>query len=157
MSNKPQIKIKGKIQDLAKKEKNIKPKHSNFLLTINTNQQYKENDEHLKDDIEIFDTSIKTILNNIDQYVNLPPTDKWDDNTIKDADIDYTIERGGKKGQLHIHILFKFKHLSKIQLNYTKIKDKLIKDLGLHNVYMYNRLIRNSGNDNVLDYLNKQT
>jgi hypothetical protein len=25
MSNKPQIKIKGKIQDLAKKEKNIKP------------------------------------------------------------------------------------------------------------------------------------
>ena len=104
MSNKPQIKIKGKIQDLAKKEKNIKPKHSNFLLTINTNQQYKENDDHLKDDIEIFDESIKTILNNIDQYVNLPPTDKWDDDTIKDVDVDYTIERGGKKGQLHIHI-----------------------------------------------------
>ena len=41
MSNKPQIKIKGKIQDMNKKQKNVKPKHSNFLLTINTNQQYK--------------------------------------------------------------------------------------------------------------------
>ena len=83
MSNKPQIKIKGKVQDMNKKEKNVKPKHSNFLLTINTNQQYKDNDEHLGDDIEIFDHSIKTILNNIDQYINLPETDKWDDDTIK--------------------------------------------------------------------------
>ena len=97
MSNKPQIKIKGKVQDMNKKEKNVKPKHSNFLLTINTNQQYKDNDEHLQDDIEIFDESIKTILNNIDQYINLPETDKWDDNTIKDVDVDYVIERGGKK------------------------------------------------------------
>ena len=157
MSNKPQIKIKGKVQDMNKKEKNVKPKHSNFLLTINTNQQYKDNDEHLQDDIEIFDESIKTILNNIDQYINLPETDKWDDNTIKDADIDYTIERGGKKGQLHIHILFKFKHHSRLQLNYEKIKDKLKIDLGLDNVYMYNRLIRNNGSDSVIDYLNKMT
>ena len=157
MSNKPQIKIKGKVQDMNKKEKNVKPKHSNFLLTINTNQQYKDNDEHLQDDIEIFDESIKTILNNIDQYINLPETDKWDDDTIKDADIDYTIERGGKKGQLHIHILFKFKHHSRLQLNYEKIKDKLKTDLGLDNVYMYNRLIRNNGSENVLDYLSKMT
>ena len=109
----------------------------------------------MKDDIEIFDSSIKTILNNIDQYINLPETDKWDDNTIKD--VDYVIERGGKKGQLHIHILFKFKHHSRLQLNYEKIKEKLKTDLGLQNVYMYNRLIRNSGNDNVMDYLKKMT
>jgi hypothetical protein len=121
MSNKPQIKIKGKIQDMNKKQKNVKPKHSNFLLTINTNQQYKDNDEHLQDDIEIFDHSIKTILNNIDQYINLPETDKWDDNTIKDVDVDYVIERGGKKGQLHIHILFKFQHHSRLQLNYDGV------------------------------------
>ena len=126
-------------------------------MTINTNQQYKDDDVHLQDDIEIFDESIKTILNNIDQYINLPETDKWDDETIKDCDIDYTIERGGKKGQLHIHILFKFKHHSRLQLNYEKIKEKLKTDLGLNNVYMYNRLVRNSGNDNVMDYLKKMT
>ena len=157
MSKKPNIKIKGNIQDMKKKEKNIKPKHSNFLLTINTNQQYTDDDEHLEDDTEIFDESIKTILNNIDQYIYLPEADKWDDDFIKDVDVDYVIERGGKKGQLHIHILFKFKHHSRLQLNYEKIKEKLKKDLGLQYIYMYNRLIRNSGNDNVLDYLKKMT
>ena len=126
-------------------------------MTINTNQQYKDDDEHLEDDIEIFDESIKTILNNIDQYINLPETDKWDDDFIKDVDVDYVIERGGKKGQLHIHILFKFKHHSRLQLNYEKIKEKLKTDLGLQNLYLYNRLVRNSGNDNVMDYLKKMT
>ena len=48
MSNKPLIKVKGKIQDLQKTIKNIKPKQSNFLLTLNTNQQFKEDDPHLK-------------------------------------------------------------------------------------------------------------
>ena len=84
-------------------------------------------------------------------------TDKWDDATIIEPEIQYTIERGMKKGQLHIHILFKFKHFSRIQLNYNKIKDKLKKDLGLQNVYMFNRLIRNGGNENVMDYLKKMT
>ena len=46
MSNKPLIKVKGKIQDLEKTIKNIKPKQSNFLLTLNTNQQFKEDDPH---------------------------------------------------------------------------------------------------------------
>jgi hypothetical protein len=31
MSNKPNEKIKGKVQDMKKKEKNVKPKHSKFL------------------------------------------------------------------------------------------------------------------------------
>ena len=124
---KPVLKIKGKVQDIQKKEKNKPLMKTNFLLTINTNQQYKENDEHLNDDISIFETTINDILNHIDEYINLPQGDKWNDDTIKDADIDYTIERGTKKGQLHIHILFKFKHHTKIQLNYQKIKDAITK------------------------------
>ena len=128
MSKKPLIKIKGAVQDLKKKEKNKKPLNSNFLLTINTNQQYKDNDDGLDNDIEVFEHTIQTILNNIDQYVSLAEGDKWDDDTIKDVDIDYTIERGTIKNQLHIHILFKFKHFTKIQLNYQKIKEKIKKD-----------------------------
>ena len=61
MSNKPLIKVKGKIQDLKKVEKNVKPKQSNFLLTLNTNQQFKEDDPHLKDYIEIFILDIQVI------------------------------------------------------------------------------------------------
>ena len=152
---KPALKIKGKVQDIQKKEKNKPLMKANFLLTINTNQQYKEDDKHLDDDIKIFENTIQNILSKIDEYINLPEGDKWDDDTIKDADIDYTIERGTKKGQLHIHILFKFKHHTKIQLNYQKIKDTLTKTLGLNNIYLYNKLVRNSGNDNILDYINK--
>ena len=155
MSKKPTVKITGKKQDIMKVTKNIVPKNTNFLLTINTNQQYKETDEHLTNDTEVFESTITNILDNIDSYITLPEGDKWDEDTIKNADIDYTIERGLKKGQLHIHILFKFKHFSKLQLNYSKIKDKIKKDLGLENIYLYNKLIRNSGNDNVLDYINK--
>lgn len=155
MSNKPLIKISGKVQDLHKKEKNIKPKQSNFLLTLNTNMQYKEDDKHLNDDIEIFDGCINQLLNSIDQYIKLPETDKWDDNTIKNVDIDYTIERGTKKGQLHIHIMFKIKHFTRIQLNYDKIKKKICDDLGLNNIYCYNRLLKPNDSDNVQDYLNK--
>ena len=157
MSNKPLIKVKGKVQDLQKTIKNIKPKQSNFLLTLNTNMQYKEDDKHLKDDIEIFDGCINELLNNVDQYIKLPETDKWDDNTIKNVDIDYTIERGTKKGQLHIHIMFKIKHFTKIQLNYEKIKKKICDDLGLNNIYCYNRLLKPNDSDNVQDYLNKYT
>ena len=155
MSNKPFIKVKGNIQDLQKTIKNIKPKQSNFLLTLNTNQQFKEDDKHLKDDIEIFDGCINELLNNVDQYLKLPEGDKWDEDTIKDVNIDYTIERGLKKGQLHIHIMFKIKHFTKIQLNYDKIKKKICDDLGLNNIYCYNRLLRPNDSDNVQDYLNK--
>ena len=152
---KPVLKIKGKVQDLQKVEKNKKPIATNFLLTINTNQQYKETDKNLDNDIEVFEETINNILNNVDQYINIPADHKWDDKHIKDVDIDYTIERGTIKHQLHIHILFKIKHFTKIQLNYQKIKEKIKKDLGLNNIYLYNKLIRNSGNDNIIDYLNK--
>jgi uncharacterized alkaline shock family protein YloU len=150
------IKIKGKVQDLQKSERE-KILNSNFLLTINTNQRYPENDKDLENDIEVFDTTIQNILNNVDDYVNLPNDHKFDEHFIKNVDIDYTIEKGTKNNQLHIHIMFKFKHKTKVQLNYEKIKDKIKKDLGLQNVYMYNRLIRNSGSDNILDYINKYT
>ena len=96
-NNKPIIKVSGKVQNLQKVIKNIKPKQSNFLLTLNTNMQYKEDDPHLNDDIEIFDGSINKLLNNIDEYIKLPEGDVWNDKLIKDCNIDYTIERGLKK------------------------------------------------------------
>ena len=155
MTNKPIIKVSGKFQDLKKVIKNEKPKQTNFLLTINSNQQYKDDDKHLKDDIEIFDHSINQLLNNIDDYIKLPENDTWNDKLIKSCDIDYTIERGTKKGQLHIHIMFKIRHFTKIQLNYDKIKTKICNDLELNNVYMYNRLLKPNESDNVEDYINK--
>ncbi len=105
----PKINIKGKVQDMKKKEINIKPMHSNFLLTINTNQQYKDGDAHLENDIEVFDKTINSILSNVQKYIKIPETDHFDEK-VKDIDIDYVIEKGTKKGQLHTHVMFKFKH-----------------------------------------------
>ena len=153
--NKPIIKVKGKVQDINKVTKNKKSKYSNFLLTINTNQQYKEGDENLDNDIEVFETTIKEILNSIDKYIKLPDGVLWNDDTIKDVDIDYVIEKGLKKGQIHVHILFKIKHTTKVLLDYDGIKKKICDDLGLDNVYMLNKLVKNGGNINILEYINK--
>ena len=152
--SKPIVKVKGNIQNLEKKEKNEKPKRSNFLLTINTNQQIEK--ENIDNDIEIFDKCIQEILNNVQDYINIPEGD-WNDEKIVDTDIQYTIEEGSKFHRLHIHILFKFVHHTKILLNYDKIKNKIMNDLGLDNVYLYNKLVRNNDNDNILDYLKKLT
>jgi hypothetical protein len=156
---KPEIKITAKRQNMTKTaaQRAPRPKGSNFLLTINTNQQYKEGDPHLENDVEIFDSTIQSILNNIGDYIRLPEGDAWDDDKIKDVNIDYVIERGHKKGQLHCHIMIRIKHFSKVLLNYEKIKAKICGDLGLNEVYMLNKLIRGSGSDNVVDYLDKYT
>jgi len=152
-NNRPVVKIKGARQ--TKAVRNVKPKYSNFHLTINTNQQYKEGDANLANDEGVLDDLIQNILNHIDAYVKLPEGTPWDDRTIEDVDIDYVVERGAKRGQLHCHILFRFKHHTKIQLDYGKIKTAITEGLGVKNVYMYNRLVRGNGNQSVLDYINK--
>lgn len=155
-SKKPNINITGQVQDLNKIERNKpKLKRTRFHLTINLNQIYKDNDIHLQNDIDMFAEVIQDILQNIEKYVRIPETDSWTEEYIKNADISYTIERGLKRGQLHVHILFKFDHNTSIQLNYNAIKYKIKGDLGLPNVFLYNRLLRNTDSDNVIDYLNK--
>jgi len=146
--------VRGKVQELGKVVKNDQPRRSNFLLTVNTNQQYR-NDNNLQNDIDVFEDTIKDLLNNIDQYVNLPEGDVWNDETITDVNIDYAIELGTKINSLHAHIILSFEHKTSVKLSYPKIKEKFKKDLGLNNIYIDNKVIKNGGNLNVLDYLNK--
>ena len=60
--------------------------------------------------------------------MKMPEEDTWNEKFKKSGDIDYTIERGLKKNQLHIHIMFKIRHFTKIQLK-LKIKYVLNQDL----------------------------
>ena len=74
MTSKPAIKITSRKQNINKEEKNKKPIHSNFLITLNLNQQYHK-DEHkanIDNDMEIFDGFLVEFLNHIEQYVRLP-------------------------------------------------------------------------------------
>ena len=77
------IKVRGGVQNIKQKVKNEKILSSNFLLTINTNQRYGDDDEDLENDIEVFDETIKEILNNIPQYVNLPKIHLLTKNILK--------------------------------------------------------------------------
>ena len=152
---KPTVQVKGTISNLQKNEPKKRLIHSNFLLTINTQQRYAQDDPHLNDDAEFFENTIQEMLNSVEHYIKLPEGDSWNNDTIKNVDIDYTVERGTKHGQLHCHILLKFDHSTKVQLDYAKIREKILKDTGLKNIYMYNRLVRNSGSQNILQYLDK--
>ena len=51
--------------------------------------------------------------------------------------------------------MFKIRHFTKIQLDYSKINSKIASDLGLNNIYMFNRLLKYNESDNVNDYLMK--
>jgi len=156
---KPSIKITGRKQNINKEEINKKPSHSNFLITLNLNQQYHK-DEHKQNidtDMEIFDAHINEMLNNIEQFIRLPEGVAYNDDNVKDVGADYVVEVGNIKKQIHAHIMLKFKHHTKIQLNFTKIKEFFKKKLGLKNIYMQAKLLRMSSSDNIIDYLNKMT
>ena len=74
MTSKPEIKITSRRQNLNRTEQNKKPTHSNFLITLNLNQQYHK-EEHVKNldgDMEIFDHLINNMLEDIEHYINLP-------------------------------------------------------------------------------------
>jgi hypothetical protein len=146
--------IKGGISN-PHQQKEDKYKKSNFHLTISTNKKYDKDDANLQNDMEVFDDTISSILNHIENYVKLPETDKWDDDKIKDVDIDYVVELGNQKNRLHAHVLFRFLHRSKVQLDYDAIKKKICEDLGVNNVYLYNRLVRPSEGQNIVSYLSK--
>jgi hypothetical protein len=154
---KPQIKITSRRQNLEKAEKNIKPIHSNFLITLNFNQQYHK-DEHkanLNSDMDAFDDVINKFLNGIEGFIRLPSGVQFNDDTIKDVSADYVVEVGSIKKQIHTHIMMKFTHFTRIQLHFQKIKEFFKKELRLKNVYFQAKLLKPSASDNIIDYLEK--
>jgi len=53
--------------------------------------------------------------------------------------------------------MLKFKHHTRIQLHFQKIKEFFKREMGLKNVYMQAKLLRPSASENILDYLDKMT
>ena len=155
--NKPQIKITSRRQNLEKAEKNIKPIHSNFLITLNLNQQYYkgEHKANLEGDMSYFDDTINKFLNSIENFIRLPSGVQYNDDTVKDIAADYVVELGNIKKQVHTHIMLKVKHHTRIQLNFQKIKEFFKNEMGLKNIYLQAKLLRPSASDNIVDYLNK--
>jgi hypothetical protein len=152
----PTVKIRGGRQG-KNTEKAPKVKRSAFFLTISTNQRYAQDDPNIENDEEVFEESIRTILEDLGKYVRFRADGhSWTSGKIHSVEVDYTVERG-KTNQIHTHILIKIKHDSNIQLNYGAIKEKICDDLGLGNVYMQNKLLGQNawGADFLMDYVSK--
>ena len=101
-----------------------KPIHSKSLITVNINQQYRD-DENLQNDVEVFDEIINELLDNIDQYIKLPGGVVFDEPHIKDISVHYVIEVGDIKKQIHTHVMVKIMHFTKVQLNYITMKQDI--------------------------------
>lgn len=146
-----------KIQNMKSKKKQLK--HSNFYITINTNQQFKSDDDpkskllqqQLKD-------SISHCFNNIKDYIVLK--DKNKDVTIskewiKSIDLDGVVEVGEKYHQPHAHLLIHISHYTYIHFNYQKLKEEILENTGLDTVYVYCKLYKDA-RANLKDYINKK-
>lgn len=149
------LKISGGRQKREKAKE--KSKYSCFLVTINTNQRYKADDQYMESDSEFFENIVRTeILEKLPDYVNvMQEGHSWSNDHIDGVDVDYILERGEKYNALHAHILIKIKHRSKVQLNYKTMKQRVVERLGLKNVYFDCKLVRPTSDDWLKDYIYK--
>ena len=153
--SKPKVNIKGGISNFERIERKEKLTHSTFLLTLNTNQRYKTDDPHLKGDTQEFDNTLNGIMNNIEDYVKiLTPHDEFN-KSVESVDFDYAVELSSKTHTLHAHILVKFSHRTRLQLDFIKIRDVIKKELGLPSIHLNNRFIRSGQVENIIDYIDK--
>lgn len=150
------VKVRGK-KSATKTERKVKTNKSHFFLTISTNQRYRDQqDPNLSNDEQCLAESVERILNNIGGYVKINTTEhSWSKDHIKDVTSDYVVELGPKTRALHAHILVRIDHLSNIHLDYKKIKEAIMSDLGLNNLYCKHKLVRASGDDWILRYIDK--
>ncbi len=65
---------------------------------------------------------MNNLLNNINEYIKLPEGIPFDEPHIKDVDVDYVIEVGDIKKQIHVHAMIKITHFTNVQLDYIKIR-----------------------------------
>jgi len=153
------VKVKVKNYDENKQpkpDKSKKSRRSSFFLTINTNKKFNPHSEEYEQFNDSFKKSLNEIYNNIDQYVKIKNEgDTWNDDTIRDVSIESATEIGGKNNAAHAHVNLNFLHKTRLQLDYDKIKEKLMTDLNLQGLYLNNKLYYNN-QMSLEEYLRKQ-
>lgn len=157
--NKPEVKVRGRRQAKTTETREDKIKHSQWLWTFNPNiPKFQDGDADLEEQEAILSDACEDLLHDIGSYVKFTHEKgdhKWSSDIITNAECDHTVERGGKRGQLHAHMLIKISHRSKISLDYAAMKARLCEDLGIENAYTNAKLVRATGSDFLLAYLNK--
>ncbi len=107
-----------------------KEKHSNYLITVNT-QQAGDTEERKEELIEALRTTLKDIFtyDNISELLDfLIIGDTWFEN-VDETEVDFAIEEGKKLHRIHAHCLVRVKHNSTIHLNYVNLRKQIIEGL----------------------------
>ena len=135
--------------------------HSNFFVTLNTNQKWNGNEEGFEMYVQKFRNAIDKIFGhqNIEKFVkwksnitNYGEKVAWNNKTIKKIEIQKAIENSDSG--LHAHILIGIAHYSKLHLDYNSISSSLAHEMGLEKIYHYTRVFHDS-KANLLDYIEK--
>lgn len=139
-----QNKLRTSIATKTTKKENIN--QSNFFVTLNSNVT----EEYISQ--ERMEEIVSDIFGNTMNYIRyLSPNASL--SKVLDIDVDGVIEVGPKYHRVHAHIMVKIKHTTKLQLDLSKIRDRL-DQLGL----IGNNLQVRHVQDNIIsvqDYIDK--
>lgn len=160
MAPKRERKKKGppvQIEELgAKPKKTIARNSSNFWITINTNVKKKGSSRNpgMK---RKFRDGVHKVLDNLPEHIKFLDHSKGSLSKIKSIKVETKPETGKKKGFIHMHILVKIKHNTKIQLNYSSLKAALVESgaVPASGFHFYVESIKDNISD-LRDYMNKK-
>ena len=139
------------------KKKDTQLRHSNFFITINTNQRFNKHSE----EYQKFNTEFKNVIDklfnkdNIHNVIQLKNKDaEFNNKSIKSVNIDKVVELGPVSGCVHLHAIISTEQYTPLQLNFSFIVDFVKQQMKLSNVYLNSKLIKD-GMASVKDYLKK--
>lgn len=148
-----QIEKSNVILDTPKKGRQLR--HSNFFITINTNQRYTGHEEEYEQFVNNFKRVLDGIFDNLANLITVTKDDdKFDDSTIKKIGIQSVIEKAPKTNAIHAHILVKVAHYTSVKFNIDYFKEQILAGTNLKNIYIQIKMFRNA-NDILEKYIYK--
>jgi len=115
----------------AKKSYKKRLRHSNWFITINTNEmftdlqggQFAERAQLLQDVWVSIVDNLHDFVTFIDEKTGEPVAeDRWNRENIERVDNEFSVERGPKTKMLHLHAILMIAHRTKLRLNLDKIR-----------------------------------
>lgn len=154
----PPVSVKGEILTKSGNKKQLKLRHSNYLITINTNKRYTGFEEHFNAKEVELQNAIEAIFNDTSNLVKIvtfkDTTHNFTRKHIKNINVDYALELAPNTSTLHAHVALYISHYSSIKIDYALMKKLLLEQLKLENIYINNRVC-SSSEKNILEYIYK--
>jgi ribosomal protein L30/L7E len=132
-------------------------RHSNYFITINTNQVFTG----LEEGFEEYKQRFKNVIREVFSLANIPNFIKVNREGehfgypfINRVEVQAAYELGPKKSTLHCHLLLKIAHYTNVSIDNPAIRDMICPRMGLKNIHIDTRLFRGA-NDTLEDYIRK--